>query len=57
MQRTSWLCTLYLALMCGLTVMASATRVIVSVDLQTRNTPVTLTVQDAEITGRVECLI
>ena len=57
MLRISRLLPFTLALVCGLTVMASATsRVIISVDLPCRNTPVTLTVQNAEINDVLSAL-
>ena len=57
MHRINWLLLLCAALLCGLTVMASAqSRIIVSVDVQARNVPVTLTVQNAEINDVLSAL-
>jgi hypothetical protein len=42
--------------MCGFTVMASAAHVLVNVDLKTRNYPVTLTVQNADVSDVLSAL-
>jgi hypothetical protein len=56
MLRVSLALTLTIALMCGFTVMASAAHVLVNVDLKTRNYPVTLTVQNADVNDVLSAL-
>jgi len=56
MHRTSLLVLICAALLCGFTVMASASLVTVNVDLHARNTPVTLTVQDADVNDVLSAL-
>lgn len=50
MHRISILAAICGALVCGYSAIATAGRVMVSVDLHARNTPVTLTVRDADVT-------
>ena len=56
MRRICWSLTFYAALVCGMAVMASASCLIVNVDVTAHNTPVTLTAQNVDINDVLSAL-